>query len=56
MSFVRAIAESELWIGELCGLVLDGRRVLLLRLNDGVRAYEDRCAHLGVRLVGFRGG
>lgn len=50
MTFVVALPEAELWIGEMRGIELDGRRVLLVRLEDGVRAYEDRCAHLGVPL------
>src|SRR4051812_43999107 len=41
------------------GIVVDGVPVLLVALEDGVRAYEDRCAHKGValsagRLVGTR--
>ncbi len=50
MTFVAALPQAELWIGELRGLELRGRRVLLLRLENGVHAYEDRCAHLGVPL------
>jgi toluene monooxygenase system ferredoxin subunit len=44
------IPADELWIGEMKGVVVGGRRVLVLRLEDGVFAYEDRCAHLGVPL------
>jgi len=43
-------ALDELRIGEMKGVVLDGRPVLLVRLADGVRAYADRCSHQGVRL------
>jgi len=50
MTFVRALGADELWIGEMRGLSLGGRRVLLLRTEQGVRAYEDRCAHLGIPL------
>jgi toluene monooxygenase system ferredoxin subunit len=32
------------------GLSLNGRRVLLVRTEAGYAAFEDRCAHLGVRL------
>jgi toluene monooxygenase system ferredoxin subunit len=45
-----AAALDELRIGEMKGVLLDGRPVLLVRLADGVRAYADRCSHLGVRL------
>jgi toluene monooxygenase system ferredoxin subunit len=54
MSFVRALSEDELWIGEMRGIRLEDRRVLLLRTADGVKAYEDRCAHLGIPLSSGR--
>ena len=50
MSLERAIELSELWIGEMRGLRVSGRGVLLVRLDDGVYAYADKCAHLGVEL------
>lgn len=58
MGFLRALATDELWLGEMRGLLLDGRRVLLVRTEQGVRAYEDRCAHLGIPLSSgtFEGG
>jgi len=49
--FVPALREDELWAGEMRALSLAGQRVLLLRLEDrGLRAYVDRCAHLGLPL------
>src|SRR5262245_4228626 len=48
--FRDAAALGELRIGEMKGVVLEGRPVLLVRLDDGVRAYADRCSHQGVRL------
>jgi toluene monooxygenase system ferredoxin subunit len=50
MAFETVLADDELWEGELRGLVVRGRRVLLLRSEGSVCAYEDRCAHLGVPL------
>jgi toluene monooxygenase system ferredoxin subunit len=50
MSFRAALRADELWTGEMRGLVLDGRRVLVLRTAEGVFAYQDRCAHLGLPL------
>ena len=41
---------DELWDGEMAPRTVGGRRVLLVRLGDEVRAYEDRCVHLGVAL------
>jgi len=50
MAFERVIAADELWDGEMRSCVVSGRRVLLVRVGDDVRAFEDRCAHLGVPL------
>lgn len=50
MAFERVLPEDELWVGEMRGLSVRSRRVLLVRTEDGVHAYEDRCAHLGVPL------
>jgi toluene monooxygenase system ferredoxin subunit len=50
MTLCRALATDELWIGEMRGLSLNGRRVLVVRTEEGYAAFEDRCAHLGVRL------
>jgi toluene monooxygenase system ferredoxin subunit len=50
MSFERVLGADELWAGEMRGVVVRGERVLLVRTEDGVCAYEDRCAHLGVPL------
>jgi toluene monooxygenase system ferredoxin subunit len=45
-----AMQGSELWDGEMRGLEVAGRRVLLLRVRGAIHAYEDRCPHLGVAL------
>jgi toluene monooxygenase system ferredoxin subunit len=50
MTFSAVLPESELWVGEMRGLVVNGRRLLLVRTADAVCAYEDRCAHLGLPL------
>ena len=50
MAYRRALAQKELWTGELTSVVVDGTRILLLRVDDGVYAYEDRCAHQRARL------
>ena len=47
---VRAASLDDLWDGEMRGYVVAGTRVLLVRLDGAVCAYEDRCAHLGVPL------
>jgi toluene monooxygenase system ferredoxin subunit len=50
MSFLDALEASELWVGELRQVRLPCGRVLLLRTDAGVFAYEDRCPHLGLPL------
>jgi toluene monooxygenase system ferredoxin subunit len=50
MSFQRVASRADLWVGEMRGLVVEGVPVLLIALEGGVRAYEDRCAHKGVPL------
>ena len=54
MSFRRAAARDDLWAGEMRGIVVDGVPVLLVSLDDGVHAYEDRCLHKGVALSSGR--
>jgi toluene monooxygenase system ferredoxin subunit len=54
MSFRRALSREDLWVGEMKGVVVDGVPVLLVSLDDGVRAYEDRCLHKGVALSAGR--
>lgn len=48
--FERALDEAELWVGEMRGLMLNGARVLVVRLEHGVCAYHDRCPHQGYLL------
>jgi len=50
MAFQRVMALDELWSGEMVARVVEGKKVLVLRLGDEVYAYEDRCAHQGVAL------
>ena len=54
MSFRRAASREDLWVGEMKGVVVDRVPVLLVSLEDGVRAYEDRCLHKGVALSAGR--
>ncbi len=50
MTFHRAAHLDDVWEGELCGVRVAGEPVLLVRFADGIRAYADRCAHLGMPL------
>jgi toluene monooxygenase system ferredoxin subunit len=48
----RVTELADLWVGEMRGCRVSGQPVLLVRLEDGVWAFADRCAHLGVALSG----
>ena len=50
MTFTRACSLEQLWIGEMRSRSVAGRRVLLVRVEGGVHAYSDGCAHLGLPL------
>jgi toluene monooxygenase system ferredoxin subunit len=50
MAFHKVMALDELWSGEKVGLVVAGRKILLVNLDGRIYAYEDKCAHLGVAL------
>jgi toluene monooxygenase system ferredoxin subunit len=50
MAFQKVATVDDLWSGEMLGLVVAGRKVLLVNLNGTIHAYEDKCAHLGVAL------
>lgn len=50
MAFQKVATVDDLWSGEILGLVVAGRKVLLVNLDGTIYAYEDKCAHLGVAL------
>jgi toluene monooxygenase system ferredoxin subunit len=50
MAFRKVARLDELWDGEMIGLEVEGRLVLLVNLSGNVRAYADSCPHLGTRL------
>jgi toluene monooxygenase system ferredoxin subunit len=50
MSLTRVARLDTLWDGEMRGFAVGGRKLLLVKLDGQVFAYEDRCAHLGVAL------
>jgi nitrite reductase/ring-hydroxylating ferredoxin subunit len=45
-----ALPEDDLWIGQMAGVTVDGRAVLLINVDGTVHAYEDRCCHKAVPL------
>jgi toluene monooxygenase system ferredoxin subunit len=59
MTWRTALRKDELWIGEMVGLELDGRRVLIVNVDGKICAYQDRCLHKSLplslgKLVGAR--
>jgi toluene monooxygenase system ferredoxin subunit len=41
---------EDLWEGELTGVQLGGKKIVLLNVGGKIRAFEDRCPHLGSQL------
>jgi toluene monooxygenase system ferredoxin subunit len=50
MAFKPALRHEDLWIGEMIGVEVDERPVLLVNVDGNVCAYEDRCLHRSLRL------
>jgi toluene monooxygenase system ferredoxin subunit len=46
MTFQPVLRQDDLWIGEMTGVKVEGRPVLLVNVEGTVCAYEDRCRHL----------
>jgi toluene monooxygenase system ferredoxin subunit len=47
----RAVMPAEdLWEGELTGVQLGPWNIVLVNVGGEIRAYEDRCPHLGFQL------
>ena len=41
------LSETELWVGEMRGVVVRGARLLVVRGEGGVCVFRDRCPHQG---------
>jgi toluene monooxygenase system ferredoxin subunit len=50
MAFQRVAILDDLWDGEMAPCSASGCKIVLVRVGETVRAYEDRCVHLGVAL------
>lgn len=50
MPLQRVAALDDLWSGEMMACAAGGMKLVLIRIDDTVHAYEDRCAHLGFPL------
>ena len=45
MSFQKVATLEDLWSGEMTSVVVEGKHVLLININDTIHAYEDVCPH-----------
>jgi toluene monooxygenase system ferredoxin subunit len=45
MPWHEIMSFDDLWIGEMQGVEVGGVKILLLNVEDEVRAYLDRCPH-----------
>jgi toluene monooxygenase system ferredoxin subunit len=50
MALQPVLDADDLWDGEMTSATVAGRRLVLLRIDGEVRAYDDRCPHQGVPL------
>lgn len=44
------MSAADLWEGELTAIQLGGKKIALLNVEGKIRAFEDRCPHLGFQL------
>lgn len=48
--FDLGLAEDDLWVDEMRGVVVAEQKLLVVRTDAGVCVYRDRCPHLGFAL------
>jgi len=52
--FRLAARTGDVWGGEMIGVEIDGKKILLVNIDGAIYAYENRCAHLGMALSAGR--
>jgi toluene monooxygenase system ferredoxin subunit len=50
VTFHRVAAVAELWNGDLMSVEVAGVKLVVIKLDDAVHAYANRCAHQGFEL------
>ena len=50
MTWHAVMAEDDLREGELTGIEVAGKKLVLLNVGGEIRVFEDRCLHLSSRL------
>jgi toluene monooxygenase system ferredoxin subunit len=48
--FQKVASLDDLWSGEMTAVSIDGQYILLVNIDDMVRAYADACPHKRTRL------
>jgi nitrite reductase (NADH) small subunit len=48
--WVDVMQADDLWIGDAIGMESAAGPLLLINLDGAIRAYENRCPHMGTRL------
>jgi toluene monooxygenase system ferredoxin subunit len=44
-NWTAAMAEEDLWEGDMAPVEVDGHKVLLMNVDGAIRAYRNRCPH-----------
>jgi toluene monooxygenase system ferredoxin subunit len=50
VAFQKVASLDDLWSGEMTAVSIDGQYILLVNIDDMVRAYADACPHKRTRL------
>jgi toluene monooxygenase system ferredoxin subunit len=50
VAFQKVASLDDLWSGEMTAVSVDGQYILLVNIDDIVRAYADACPHMRTRL------
>jgi toluene monooxygenase system ferredoxin subunit len=50
MAFQKVASLDDLWSGEMTAVSVEGQHILLVNIDDMVRAYADICPHMRTRL------
>lgn len=50
MTWQVVMPAEDLWAGELTQVQLGGQKIVVLNVGGEIRAFEDRCPHLGFQL------
>lgn len=49
-TFFEVMDEEDLWDGDMLGIEVEQKKLLLIKLGGQVHAYDDKCPHKGTTL------